>query len=216
MSAMTSARGRLRRLRADLRADLRARRIAAAARRDLTPPPPGAYARYGRRSLVLPPARVQLPGCIEIGDDVMIHEHAWLCLQQMPGRPTPRLAIGDRTSINRFVKVVCVGEVVLGDDVLVGDNVYIGDTTYTNDDPDLPVSRQPLAPAAPVRIGNGAHIGVRVLISPGVTIGEHAYVGAGAVVTEDVPPRCVAVGNPARVVRHYDAAAADWLPGAPG
>jgi acetyltransferase-like isoleucine patch superfamily enzyme len=49
-----------------------------------------------------------------------------------------------------------------------------------------------------------------VLISPGVTIGTNAYLGAGAVVTKDVPPRTVVVGNPARAVRAYDPATGEW------
>ncbi|MGD1048875.1 MAG: acyltransferase [Candidatus Krumholzibacteriaceae bacterium] len=52
-----------------------------------------------------------------------------------------------------------------------------------------------------VRIGRGAYIGVNAIILPGVTVGEGSIVGAGSVVTKDVPPYSVAVGNPARVIR---------------
>jgi len=54
--------------------------------------------------------------------------------------------------------------------------------------------------AQPVAIGRGVFIGTRVLILKGVTIGDRAVVGAGAVVTKDVPAGCLAVGNPARVL----------------
>lgn len=53
----------------------------------------------------------------------------------------------------------------------------------------------------PVRIGQGSDVGVNAIILPGVTIGEEAIVGAGAVVTKDVPPRAIVAGVPARLLR---------------
>lgn len=53
----------------------------------------------------------------------------------------------------------------------------------------------------PIKICDGAHIGIGAIIMPGVTIGEGAVVGAGAVVTKDVPPYSIAVGVPAKVIR---------------
>ena len=72
------------------------------------------------------------------------------------------------------------------------------------------------APQA-VHIGRGAFLGIGCAVLMGVTVGEHAYIGAGAVVTDDVPARAVVVGNPARVVRRWDEAAAAWVdvPGSP-
>ena len=59
--------------------------------------------------------------------------------------------------------------------------------------------------AKEVVIEDGVFIGVHAIILPGVTIGEGAMVGAGAVVTKDVPPRTMVAGNPARVIRQLDA-----------
>ena len=55
--------------------------------------------------------------------------------------------------------------------------------------------------ARPVTIGDNVWICTGALILPGVTIGEGSVIGAGSVVTKDIPPRCVAVGNPCRVIR---------------
>ncbi|MCY1461774.1 dTDP-3-amino-3,6-dideoxy-alpha-D-galactopyranose 3-N-acetyltransferase [compost metagenome] len=55
-----------------------------------------------------------------------------------------------------------------------------------------------------VRLERGASIGANATVLPGVTIGEYAMVGAGAVVTKDVPPKAVVVGNPARILRFLD------------
>ncbi|MBI5303617.1 MAG: hypothetical protein HY868_15890 [Chloroflexi bacterium] len=60
-----------------------------------------------------------------------------------------------------------------------------------------------LPQSTPVRIERGAWIGARAIILKGVTIGEGAVVGAGAVVTHSVPPRSLAVGNPAQIVRQW-------------
>lgn len=67
---------------------------------------------------------------------------------------------------------------------------------------DVPIAAQN-QPESPIRIGDGTWLGHHVVVLPGVTIGRHVVVGAGSVVTEDLPDYCVAVGSPARVIRRY-------------
>lgn len=185
--------------------------VARNLRRDNAVPPPGAFARFGRASVIVPPARVTNPQWIAVGDEVVLHEGAWLSVVQVdPDRP-PRLEIGDRTRIGRFAHIACAGEVRIGPEVLAADMVFIGDTHHGFADPTLPVSRQPLAPPRPVVIERGAFLGIRAAVLEGVTIGENAYVAAGAVVVDDVAPRCVVAGNPARPVRRWDADAGEWV-----
>lgn len=57
----------------------------------------------------------------------------------------------------------------------------------------------------PIRIGNNVWIGATVTVLPGVEIGENTTIGAGSEVTKSIPPNCVAVGNPCRVLRYLDA-----------
>ena len=187
------------------------RRLWGDAGRGLVPPPPREFAAFGEGSLIIAPSRVQSPDRIRVGKRVVFHEHAWLCVVPQEGFDPPLLEIGDGTSVNRFVKIVCAGRVTIGAECLVGDHVFIADTHYRYDDPNLPIRAQPLAEPKPVTIGDGCHIGVRAMIGPGVTIGENAYVGAGAVVTTDVPARSVVVGYPARVVRRYDDETRAWV-----
>lgn len=191
---------------------VRLRRLRAAAARDVTPPPPGAFARFGAGSWIVPPCRVSEPEHIEVGDGVVILEHAWLSVVSAVDGVTPSLRIGDRTRIGRFAHIACVGDVEIGDDVLTSDRVFVGDTYHGYEDPTAPVIAQPMAPPRPVRIGDGAFLGIGSAVLLGVTVGEGAYVGAGAVVTEDVAPRTLVVGNPARPVKRWDDAAGDWLP----
>lgn len=93
-----------------------------------------------------------------------------------------------------------LGKVHIGSRTLFGPNVQI----YTAEHPLRPEDRNGTKgreSARPIRIGNDCWIGGAAIILPGVTIGDGVTVGAGSVVTRDVPARSVVVGNPARVVK---------------
>jgi len=192
---------------ARVRDELSLQRRAA---RDLRVPPPSAFASFGAGSVIVPPARVNTPECIEVGDDVVLLEGAWLAVFAQPGLPRPRLTIGSRTRIGRSAHIACVGEVTIGPDVLTADQIFIADTYHGFEDGTQPIAQQPMAPPRPVVIERGAFLGIRSVILQGVTVGENAYVGAGALVTEDVPARTVVVGNPAQVVRRYNESTGSW------
>jgi maltose O-acetyltransferase len=106
--------------------------------------------------------------------------------------------VGARTFINFGVVLLDVATITIGDDVQVGPNVQFLTPTH-------PVEAEPrrakLEAARPIAVGDNVWLGGGVILCPGVSIGENTVVGAGAVVTRDLPPNVVAVGNPARVVR---------------
>ena len=170
-------------------------------------------ARFGPRSLIVPPAVIHSPHRIEIGSGVILHGNAFLSVvEEHNGRRyEPRLRIGDGTSFGYNLWVSCVGEIDIGREVLAGHNILITDTYHEYEDPDVAIMHQPMAEPRAVRIGDGVHLGPNVAILAGVTIGERAFVAAGAVVTRDIPPNAVAVGNPARVIRRYDRARGEWV-----
>ena len=174
---------------------------------------PAAFAAFGARSTILPPATVTCPHRIAVGEDVVILSRAWLSVvEEHAGRRyTPSLVIGDRARLGQDLVVACIGSVEIGPDVLTADRVFIGDTSHDYRDPRRPIVEQQMVDPRPVRIGRGAFLGINTVVLPGVTIGENAYVGAGAVVTRDVEARSVVVGNPARVVRRFDEASGTWL-----
>ena len=105
------------------------------------------------------------------------------------------LVIGDRVAINQGATIVASREITIGDDCRIGEFAAIYDTNYH------PIEQQQEIQTAPVRIGRNVLLGRAVIVLPGVTIGDHASVGAGSVVTKDVPPKVLAAGNPARVIR---------------
>ena len=111
------------------------------------------------------------------------------------------IELGDRVSFNTGCWINGFGGLTIGDDVLIGPRVMIHTANHRTDDPDRPISAQGWE-TRPVSIGAGAWIGMGVLIVPGVTIGEGAIVGAGSVVTKDVEPYTIAVGSPAKFLKH--------------
>jgi len=108
------------------------------------------------------------------------------------------IRLGQRFYANHGLVILDVMRVEIGDDVYIGPNVVISAATHPID-PDERVSGMELG--RPIGIGSKAWIGSGVQILPGVTIGEGTTIGAGSVVTRDMPARCVAAGNPCRVIR---------------
>ena len=108
------------------------------------------------------------------------------------------LRIGARTFVNFGLVALDVAAITIGDDVQIGPNVQLLTPTH----PVEPEPRRDKWEAArPITIGDNVWLGGGVIVLPGVNIGANTVVGAGAVVTKDLPADVVAVGNPARVVR---------------
>ena len=148
--------------------------------------------------------------------DVQIHETALVHSQQIgPGTRIwafvnicPGARIGAECNICDHVFIendAVVGDrvtvkcgVQLWDGITLEDDVFVGpNATFTNDS--FPRSRSYLAEYPKTIVRKGASIGANATILPGITIGTNAMVGAGAVVTRDVPPYAIVVGNPARI-----------------
>lgn len=107
------------------------------------------------------------------------------------------IRMGKRVFINSGCKFQDHGGITIGDDVLIGHNCVIATLNHVLD----PEHRADMIPA-PVIIGDKVWIGANVTILQGVTIGEGAVIAAGAVVVKDVPPRTIAGGVPAKIIKH--------------
>ena len=129
-------------------------------------------------------------GDLEIGDRFQI----WSAHRQTMVSGPGRIRIGNGVFINAGVVVYSEVAITIGDDVALANEVYVMDTNSHGIE-----GRDPLA--APVVIGRGTWVGARAIILPGVTIGSRVVVGAGAVVSRDVPDEVLVAGNPAKVVR---------------
>lgn len=126
-----------------------------------------------------------LPNAV-IGKDCNICDHVFI---------ENDVTIGDRVTIKNGVQIW--DGIIIEDDVFVGSNA-----TFTNDP--FPRSKQHLKNTLKTTVGRGASIGANATILPGLTIGQHAMIGAGSVVTRSVPANAIVVGNPARIVGYAD------------
>ena len=109
-----------------------------------------------------------------------------------------QIHIGARSFINYGAVFLDVATIAIGEDVQVGPNAQFLTATHPVE---AAARRAKWESAKPITIGDNVWLGGGVIILPGVNIGENTVVGAGAVVTKDLPANVVAVGNPARVIR---------------
>ncbi|MGH1493045.1 MAG: acyltransferase [Acidimicrobiales bacterium] len=162
------------------------------------------FAYFGEGSIIcFPPTALYGETGISIGRDTLIGPHVSLSAGMVPGQKliSDRVVdIGDRCLIGRGSSIVGHFSITIEDDVFFGPNVYVTDQNHSVDDLELPIGKQS-QPEEAVVIGAGSWLGTNTVVLPGVTIGRHVAVGAGSVVTADLPDNAVAVGVPARVIR---------------
>ena len=143
---------------------------------------------------------------ITLGENVNIGYHSILetYVKHTKQTYTPKLIIGNHSSIGDYGHITCINKVVIGNNVLMGRRVFITDNAHGTSRRELldicPTDR-PLYSKGPVIIEDNVWIGEMACIMPGVTIGRGSIIGANAVVTKDIPPYCVAGGNPAKIIK---------------
>lgn len=172
------------------------------------------------------PRRIYDSEYMHIGDNVHIGPNSLLIAQTHyppetmrhpsnatpPQRFTPKIVIGHRVSSTGGLILGAMCEIVIDDDVMFAANVLVSDGLHGFASVDVPYKYQKMWRIAPVHIKRGCWIGQNVVILPGVTIGELSIIGANSVVTQSIPPRTIAVGNPARVIKRWDPVSRSWQP----
>lgn len=131
--------------------------------------------------------------------------------------------IEDYTTINNGVGEVIIGEnarlgigsvvmgpVEIGDNTITGQNCLITGLDHNFHEFKKPIKDQGVN-INPTYIGKGSFVGANVSILPGVFIGDNVVIGAGSVVTKDIPNNHMAVGNPARIIKKYSREVGDWI-----
>src|SRR3954454_23352084 len=155
-----------------------------------------AFARWPLHGNVLEAFR---EGRLEIGPQTLLEPNVWITA---PGEA--RVRIGSGTFLNIAVMVAAVELVEIGDHCMFANGCFITDGNHRFDDPEKPVPWQGFDSKGPTRVGDNVWCGAHVVITSGVTIGERCVIGANSVVTRDLPPRSIAAGVPAKVLREVE------------
>jgi len=142
--------------------------------------------------------RVQFSGCGEVllGEGVSLN--GTVVPIELVTYTSGRIEIGNHTFVNYGSSIAARASVRIGSHCLLGHYTFVMD----NNQHDV-VKHSVLPQSDPVIIEDHVWIGSKVVVLPGVRIGSRAVIGAGSIVTKDIPPRCVAAGNPARVLRYF-------------
>ncbi len=122
----------------------------------------------------------------------------------------------ENIQLNDYVHIAAIDNITIKKNVLIASRVFISDHNHGSYDQEtdqsvfLPPAERPLS-SKPVIIEESVWIGENACVLPGVTIGKNSVIGAGAVVTKNVPPWSIAVGNPAKVIKQYDHEKLKWI-----
>lgn len=156
----------------------------------------GARIRHRARADIFPWHRFELGPRAQIEDYAVVNN----------GAGDVRIGEGSRVGIGSVV----VGPVHIGRYVFLGQHVSVQGINHGYKDVATDPNLQPLE-KRPVRVGDYTHLGTNSTVVAGVTIGERCMIGAGSVVTKDIPSYSVAAGNPARVLKRYDPDRGEWV-----
>jgi acetyltransferase-like isoleucine patch superfamily enzyme len=138
-------------------------------------------------------------GRLEIGRHTQFEPHVWITA---PG--SAQIRIGTGTFLNIGVMIASLDLVEIGDHCMLANGCFVTDGNHRFDHPSRPVPWQGFTTKGPTRVHDNVWCGVNVVITSGVTIGERCVIGANSVVTSDIPPRSIAAGVPARVLRRIE------------
>jgi acetyltransferase-like isoleucine patch superfamily enzyme len=169
--------------------------------------------RLGVRSVLFKPMLIAGAKRISIGGRSQIRDFARLEVIHRPHLGwNANLYIGSNVNIEQGVHIVCQGSIRIEDGVSIAPYCAIVDTYHPFDPPNTQPKIGVRLPdvSTYVVIGEGSFIGTKTIILPNVRIGKGCVVGAGSVVTRDIPDFCVAFGSPAKVVRSFDPTTGEW------
>lgn len=157
----------------------------------------------GINAIVRPQTRMDLMpyNPFSLGNDSTIEDFATL------NNGVGHIHIGDRTRIG--IGCVLIGPIRVGNDVMLAQNIVLSGLNHSYEDIHMPISQQPCT-TAEIVIEDEVWIGANAVLTAGVRIGKHSVVAAGSIVTKNIPPYSIAVGNPARIIKQYNQQTQQW------
>jgi acetyltransferase-like isoleucine patch superfamily enzyme len=171
------------------------------------------FYQIGSQTTLSSPLYTHHPEYIKIGHRVFIGPSCRI--EAHPANPkeskrNPILTIGNGVTLGHRVLLSSRHSLVIEDNVLIAGGCYVSDNNHAIDPEGPRYLEQPLT-FAPTKIGQGAWLGHNVCVLAGAHIGERSVIGAGSVVRGIIPPYCIAVGAPARVVKRYSFKKKQWV-----
>ena len=161
------------------------------------------YHKKGKGAIVRPRTRMDVVpwNKFELGEDSTIEDFSAINNGVGP------VIIGDRTKIG--LSNTIIGPVTIGNDIRLAQNITLSGLNHNYEDVSMPIHVQGVS-TSPIVIEDDSWIGSNVVVVAGVTIGKHSIVAAGSIVTKDIPPYSVVVGNPGRVLKQYNHQTKVW------
>ena len=161
------------------------------------------YHKKGKGAIVRPRTRMDVVpwNKFELGEDSIIEDFSAI------NNGVGSVIIGDRTKIG--LSNTIIGPVTIGNDIRLAQNITLSGLNHNYEDVSLPIHVQGVS-TAQIVIEDETWIGANVVVVAGVTIGKHSIVAAGSIITKDIPPYSVVVGNPARVLKQYNHETKTW------
>jgi acetyltransferase-like isoleucine patch superfamily enzyme len=162
------------------------------------------YHKRGKGSVIRRQTRIDvLPyNKFELGDHSTIEDFSTI------NNGVGDVIIGSETRIG--IANVLIGPVRVGNNVIFAQNIVASGLNHEYKDVAVPISKQAVSMGL-ITVEDDCWIGANAVLTAGVTIGKHSVIAGGAVVTKDIPPYSVAVGNPARVIKQYSFEVGDWV-----
>lgn len=159
------------------------------------------------------PCVIRNPEYISVGKNVSIKKYSRLeCWDSIEGNELrPNLIISDGVHVGFGFTCMVTDTVTIGKDSMLAANVMITSSNHGMDpECGVPYLYQPVT-SKPVHIGENCWIGEKVVILPGIAIGDNSIIAASSVVVKDVPAYSIAAGNPAKVIKKYDFDSHEWV-----
>jgi acetyltransferase-like isoleucine patch superfamily enzyme len=161
------------------------------------------YHKKGKGAIVRPRTRMDVVpwNKFELGEDSTIEDFSAI------NNGVGDVIIGDRTKIG--LSNTIIGPVLIGNDIRLAQNITLSGLNHNYEDVNLPIHVQGVS-TAQIVVEDDCWLGANVVVVAGVTIGKHSIIAAGSIVTKDIPPYSVAVGNPAKVLKQYNHETKTW------
>jgi acetyltransferase-like isoleucine patch superfamily enzyme len=174
------------------------------------------FVRFGARTAVHYSCDIprSIAKFVSLGDDIYIAQHVWINIACDMDESGARIVLGDGCKIGRRSVISCKNSIVVKKSVLFAPGVLLMDHNHQYTDISRPISHQGVTEGGKITIEENCWLGYGSVVLAGrgeLTVGRNSIVGANSVVTKSFPPFSILGGNPARLIKRFDADSNAWI-----